>query len=254
MSVDESANSRLLRFMGPEKLARLTHARVMVFGLGGVGSNCVESLVRGGVGSFVLIDGDEVELSNLNRQAIALRSTIGMRKVDATEKLVHAINPQANVATIDRFLSGEDVAPIFDEWAEKVDFVIDALDTLDVKLQIALEAQGRNIPIVSAMGAGNKLDPMRLQFADLYKTDVCPLSKAMRKRGRKLGLKHLRVIYSDEPPMEPKPADGESSGQRAVLGTTSYMPPIMGQMIASDCIRQIAGLENPNAKARGYRA
>lgn len=240
---DESSfdgrTSRLEKVIGAEGLARLGESTVMVFGLGGVGSSCVEALARGGVGSLVLIDGDAVQESNINRQAIAFYSTIGRRKTDVMRAMIADINPQARVEVRDLFVFPSDVEALLDEFASRLDYVIDAIDTVSSKLALARCAQSRGLPLVSAMGAANRVRPDRFAFADLYDTKGCPLCRAMRKEARKQGIERLRVIYSDEA----LPADSE----RKSLGTMSYAPPIMGQMIAGDVICSLLGMGEGDA-------
>lgn len=235
--VDDS-KSRLRRMVGDEGLARLSAARVAVVGLGGVGASCAEALARGGIGKFVLVDRDAVEASNINRQAIAFVSTIGQRKVDVMAAMIADINPEAEVLSHDGFLPPDGVAELFARFPP-VDFIVDAVDTLTVKAMLALYAQDQGIPVVSAMGGANKMDPTQLQFADLADTRVCPLCREMRKIARDRGLAELTVLFSPEQPVrapvEPRPDRRE----RTELGTMSYMPPIMGQMLASWAIRYL---------------
>lgn len=262
--------SRLEMVMGTQGLARLSASKVVVLGLGGVGSNCVEALVRGGVGNLVLVDCDVVAESNINRQAIAFFSTVGRRKTDVMSSMAADINPNAQVTVVDRFLLAEDVPAFMDEYAKDADYVIDAIDTVSSKLAVALWAESAGVRLISSMGAANKLRPECLRVADLYETTNCPLCRVMRKEGRKRGIHALRVLYSCEQPVEAsvreegsggmgaggKEADRRAAGcegsgrqdaarcGRSGLGTASYMPPIMGQMIAGVVLRDLAGLES----------
>lgn len=236
------ATSRLERIMGREGLERLAASTVMVLGLGGVGSNCVEALARGGVGSLVLIDRDAVEASNINRQAIAFRSTIGQRKVDAMRAMVADINPSTVVVTRDLFVEASNLEALFDD-VGAVDYVVDAIDTIAQKLAIAQLAQKRGFRLISSMGAANKLDPGSLRFADLHDTMNDPICRVMRKEARRRGIDHLNVLYSCEQPLDIPMEEGSTRSERTNLGTASYIPPIMGQMIAGEVLCELAGIK-----------
>ncbi len=245
-----NAAEKLELVMGAEGLARLASAHVAVLGLGGVGSNCVEALARGGVGNLFLIDRDIVQASNINRQAIAFRSTLGRRKVDVMRAMVADINPHAAVETRHMLVLRENLGELLDEmraWAEAdgvaLDYVVDAIDTVSAKLALAEIAQERGITLISSMGAANKLHPEALRIADLYDTVNCPLCRIMRKEGRKRGIRRLRVLYSAEEPVRVPTREGATRSERSNLGTASFMPPIMGQMIAGAVLRELAGLE-----------
>lgn len=244
------ADEKLELIMGAEGLARLKAARVAVLGLGGVGSNCVEALVRGGVGGLFLVDRDIVQASNINRQAIAFCSTVGRRKVDVMRAMAADINPEARVETRHMLVLRENLDALLDEmeeWAreagESLDYVIDAIDTVSAKLALAEAAQRRGLRLISSMGAANKLHPECLRIADVYDTVNCPLCRIMRKEGRKRGIRSLRVLYSCEEPVRVAPREGAARSERSNLGTASFMPPIMGQMMAGAVIRELAGLE-----------
>lgn len=245
-----NAAEKLELVMGAEGLARLASAHVAVLGLGGVGSNCVEALARGGVGNLFLVDRDIVQASNINRQAIAFRSTLGRRKVDVMRAMVADINPLAAVETRHMLVLRENLGELLDEmraWAEAdggaLDYVVDAIDTVSAKLALAEIAQERGITLISSMGAANKLHPEALRIADLYDTVNCPLCRIMRKEGRKRGIRRLRVLYSAEEPVRVPTREGAARSERSNLGTASFMPPIMGQMIAGAVLRELAGLE-----------
>ena len=239
--------SRLVALMGREGLDRLAAANVLVLGLGGVGSSCAEALARGGVGSLTLLDGDEVRPSNVNRQVIAFESTIGMRKVRAMGRMVADINHGIDVTVADVFLDTSNMGESLDA-LPRPSFVIDALDTIAPKLAVALWCQERGIPLLSSMGAANKYDPTLLRFADIGETSVCPMCKVMRHECRRRGIERLRVLYSTEPPVRisagnptaPRIAGHLPEKSGAELGTTSYLPPIMGLMLAGDAICSIA--------------
>lgn len=233
---------RVARIVGEEGLERLRNATVAVFGLGGVGASCAEALARGGVGRLVLIDADCVEESNINRQALAFYSTVGMRKTDAMRAMIKDIAPDAQLICHDAFVLPENVHEFLDP---KPDFIIDALDTVAAKLALARAAQELGVAFVGSMGAANKRRPERLAFADIYDTSVCPLCKAVRKEARKQGIERMRVLYSNETPLTPRThtqAGASVDVRRTFLGTLSFMPPIMGQMIAGDVMLSILGL------------
>lgn len=242
----EGATSRLERIMGARALSRLAEANVLVLGLGGVGSNCVEALARGGVGGLGLVDRDVVQPSNINRQAIAFHSTVGRRKVDVTAAMAADINPAVRVATFHEFVLAENLAELFavasDAFGGRIDYMVDAIDTVSTKLAVAEFAQEAGVPLIAAMGAANKLRPECLRAADVFDTTNCPLCRVMRKECRKRGVKRLRVLYSCEEPVRVPSREGAARAERTNLGTASYMPAIMGQMIASEVIRDIAGL------------
>jgi tRNA A37 threonylcarbamoyladenosine dehydratase len=243
---DESATSRLERIMGRDGLTRLGAATVMVLGLGGVGSNCVEALARGGVGNLILVDHDVVAASNINRQAIAFTSTIGQRKVDATYAMVADINPQAHCTLVDEFLLAENLPDFFERYGTGVDYVVDAIDTISTKLALAEYAQEHDITLISSMGAANKLRPDCFRLADIYDTVNCPMCRVVRKEARKRGIRHLRVLYSCEQPVPVPGEEGATRKERTNLGTASFVPPIMGQMIAGEVLCTLAGIDRSN--------
>lgn len=235
--VAEDAKSRLRRVIGDAGVERLARSCVAVFGVGGVGSSCAEALVRGGVGTLVFVDRDVVEPSNVNRQAIAFASTVGRPKVDVMAAMARDINPDVRVFCHEGFVL-DDVDAVL-AGMPRPDYIVDAVDTVKAKLSLAQYAQREGIPIVASMGGANKLDPTRLRFADLYETQNCPLSRAVRKQARTAGIERLTVLYSDEPPVKVAEAAGAARRERTELGTMSYMPPIMGQMIAGYVIRDL---------------
>lgn len=241
---DDAADSRLRRIMGDDGMDRLANATVMVLGLGGVGSSCVEALVRGGVGRLVLIDRDVVSPSNVNRQVIAFQSTMGRRKIDVMREMCLDINPNARIITKHSFVLAETFDDLYAECLEEcgghIDFVLDCIDTISTKIFVAEFAQKHGLRLISAMGAGNKLQPECLRAADLYETVNDPISRIMRKECRKRGIKHLRVVYSCEQPVPVPVRPGAPRSERSNLGTASYMPPMMGQMIAAETLRAIA--------------
>ena len=239
MTQAETTKDRLRLILGEEGLARLDGACVMVIGLGGVGSNCVEALARGGVGNLVLLDRDVVAPSNINRQAVAYASTIGRPKADVARAMVLDINPEARVTAVQAFLPKDGIdqtlAPL-----PRPDYVVDAIDTVAQKLPAWCQERGYRE--ISAMGGGNKLDPTRLRFARIEETVNCPLARVMRKECRRRGIRDLQVLYSDEQPVRmEKISDEQWRESGSLLGTMSYFPPIMGQMIASRVIRDLLG-------------
>lgn len=242
------AQSRLQRIVGEDGLTKLSQAHIVVFGLGGVGSNCVEALARGGIGKLTLIDGDCVEPSNINRQAIAFMSTLGKRKVDVCNAMCHQINPSICINTIDQFVLARDVGNLIQSINHScnIDYIIDCIDTVSTKLELAQVAQSFSIRLISAMGSANKLYPEHFKITDITKTVNCPLCRIMRKECRKRGIRHLRVIFSDEQPVQVDSQPAATRQDRSNLGTMSYAPPIMGQMLAADVIRTILGWNMEN--------
>jgi len=240
MTEDIFARQRLV--MGDAAMERLARATVAVFGVGGVGSYVVEALARSGVGRLLLIDSDRVAPTNLNRQIIALRSTLGRRKVDAARERVLDINPGAVVETFPVFVLPENLSGIP---LEGCGYVVDAIDTVSAKLALAQRCGELGVPLLSCMGTGNKLDPTRLELADISETSVCPLARVMRRELKKRGILHLEVLYSREPPVSPAGAAGEEGrpGRRAVPGSTAFVPAAAGLIIAGRVARRLAGLD-----------
>ena len=236
----DARNERTARLIGHDGVKRLASARVAVFGLGGVGSSCAEALARAGVGTLILIDRDEVEESNINRQALAFYSTIGRRKAEVMAAMVRDIAPAAQVIAHDAFVTEDCVGEFLDE---RVDYIVDAVDTVTTKLALAAYAEAHGIAYVGSMGAANKRYPEALRFADIYRTQTCPLCRAVRKQARKRGIGRMRVLYSSEQPVAVAAAPGAERRERTELGTLSFMPPIMGQMIAGDVIKSIVGID-----------
>ncbi|SHJ10070.1 tRNA threonylcarbamoyladenosine dehydratase [Parasporobacterium paucivorans] len=233
---------RTERLLGKEAMNILSNSKVAVFGIGGVGGQVVEALARCGVGKFDLIDDDVVCTSNLNRQIIATTKTIGCQKTEAMKQRILDINPQAQVEIHNCFFLPE-IAGEFD--FAQYDYVVDAVDTVTAKLEIILQAKAKNVPVISCMGTGNKLDPTRLEVADIYSTSVCPLAKVMRRELKKRGIDRLKVVYSRENPIRPadipEVKEGESARtmRRAVPGSTSFVPPAAGLIIASEVVRDL---------------
>lgn len=235
---DQFSRTRLL--LGDDGIEKLQKARVAVFGVGGVGGYVVEALARAGVGALDLIDNDTVARSNLNRQIIATYDTIGKLKVDVAADRVHAINPACTVRVFRTFYLPE-TKDQFD--FTQYDYVVDAIDTVSGKIALVLQAKEAGVPIICAMGAGNKLDPSMFEVADLYKTSVCPLARVMRTECRKRGIRHLKVVYSKEPPVTPAaPAENAAPGKRSVPGSVSFVPAAAGLILAGEVVRDLVGL------------
>ena len=231
-------------------MERLRKARVAVFGLGGVGGYAVEALARSGIGALDLIDHDRVSFSNLNRQIIATRSSVGRYKVEVAAERIRDINPDCTVRTYQTFFLPE-TAGDFDFGA--YDYVVDAVDTVTAKLLIAERAREAGVPVISAMGTGNKLHPERLEVADLYETSECPLARVMRKEARKRGIEHLKVVYSKETPLTPLSAEAEEAEadgaepeesrygkKRVTPGSTAFVPGAAGLLLAAEVVNELA--------------
>lgn len=238
--------SRTALLFGSDAMERLRNSRVAVFGVGGVGGYVVEALARCGVGTLDLIDNDTVSETNINRQIIALTSTIGQYKVDAAKKRVLDINPNAVVNTYKTFFTRE-TSDSFDFSA--FDYVVDAIDTVTGKLQLAVKAKESGTPIISSMGTGNKLDPTAFEVSDISKTSVCPLARVMRKELKKRGIDHLKVVYSKEfplSPLSPEKSGAEAEplpeGRRSIPGSNAFVPPVAGLIIAGEVIKDITGV------------
>ena len=231
----EDMFSRTRMLLGDQALDRLGQARVAVFGIGGVGGHAVEALARSGVGALDLIDSDRVVLSNLNRQLVATRDTLGMLKVEAAKARVLSINPECEVRTWPIFYLPE-TADRFD--FTEYDYVVDAIDTVAGKLQLIQAAKAAGTPVISSMGAGNKLDPTAFRVADISETSVCPLARVMRRELKKRGIEHVKVVYSTEPALSPAPAE-EPTGRRATPGSVAFVPSVAGLIIAGEVIKDI---------------
>lgn len=232
---------RTQMLLGDAAMERLKHSHVAVFGLGGVGSYAVEALVRSGVGELTLIDDDTVGTTNLNRQLEALHSTLGQNKADALAARCRDINPDVHLHLI---CARYDAAHREDFFTAHYDYIIDAIDTVSSKLDLIETAQSRGIPILCAMGTGNKLDPSQLCITDLSKTINCSLARVMRKELRERGIRHLRVLYSPELPAKPQALEAPPPGRRSVPASLVWVPGCAGLMMAGDVILTLAGYEN----------
>lgn len=236
--------SRTELLIGKEGMQRLQQARVAVFGIGGVGGHVVEALVRSGVGALDLIDDDTVSVTNLNRQIIATRSTVGKYKVDVAKERALDINPDVKIQTYRTFYMPE-TAKQFD--FTQYDYVVDAIDTVTGKLELIMQAREAGVPIISSMGAGNKMDASAFKVADIYHTNVCPLAKVMRRELKKRGVKKLKVVYSEEQPIVPdeelaaacREQEGVSESRRQIPGSNAFVPSVAGLILAGEIVKDL---------------
>ncbi len=252
----ENQFSRTQMLLGEAAMKRLSQARVAVFGIGGVGGYVCEALVRSGVGAFDLIDNDRICMTNLNRQIIATRKTIGRYKTEVMKERMLEINPDVKVTVHNCFFLPENGERFpFDEY----DYVVDAVDTVTAKIEIILQAQKKNVPVISCMGAGNKLDASAFQVADIYKTSMCPLAKVMRRELKKRGVRKLKVVYSREEPMRPledASMGGETSGicppqeehahaeRRSIPGSVAFVPSAAGLILAGEVVKDLSAVKS----------
>lgn len=236
---DQFSRTQLL--IGSNAVSRLKSSRVAVFGIGGVGSYTVEALARSGVGTLDLIDNDTVSLTNLNRQLIALHSTVGKYKVDAAKERLLDINPDIKINTYKTFYTTETAAD-FD--FSQYDYIVDAIDTVSGKIELIMQANQVQVPIISSMGAGNKLDAAAFEIADIYKTSVCPLARVMRRELKKRGIEKLKVVYSKEEPHTPLEESDEDIGKRRQIpASIAFVPSVVGLIIAGEVIKDLAKLK-----------
>ena len=237
MTQDLNIFSRAELLLGEEALHKLRSARVALFGIGGVGSFAAEALARGGVGHITLVDRDTVSITNINRQLIALHSTVGKEKTAVMAERIADISPETEVETYPVVYGAED-RDLLD--FSTYDYVIDAIDTVTSKLILIEEAKKAGVPVISCMGTGNKFHPERFEVTDISKTSVCPLAKVMRKELKVRGIKNVKVVYSKEEPQ--KPAESPETGKRQIPGSLSFVPPVAGLLLAGEVIRHIAGV------------
>ncbi len=231
--------SRTELLIGAEGVERLKNARVAVFGIGGVGGHAMEALARSGVGTLDVIDDDTVSVTNINRQLLATQKTVGRYKTDVARERILEINPQALVFTHKTFFLPEN-AEQFD--FKQYDYIVDAIDTVSGKIALAEQAQKAGIPIISSMGAGNKMDPTAFEVADIYETSVCPLAKVMRRELKKRGIEKLKVVYSKEKPLIPRESEEQmTSARRQIPGSVSFVPSVAGLIIAGEVIKDLVG-------------
>ena len=243
----EEIFNRLELLIGKEKVEYLHKKTVVIFGLGGVGSYVVEGLARSGIGNFILIDGDKVDITNINRQIIATTKTVGKYKVDVEEERIKEINPKAKVIKFAEFVTGiESNLDIF-ETIKNVDYLVDAIDTVSSKIRIVEFAKENNIPVISALGTGNKLDPTQLKIADIYDTKICPLAKVMRKELKKRNIDSLDVVYSEEEPIKildedecnKNSKDNEDTKKIKKIGSIAFVPSVAGLLISYKVISEL---------------
>ena len=227
--------TRTEMLIGTEALEKLSKSHVIVFGVGGVGGYAVEALVRSGLGEITLVDFDTVSVSNINRQIIALHSTVGKYKVDAMAERLKDINPDIKIHPLRTFFTAENK----DEFDfRQYDYIVDAIDTVTSKIELIKCAKKFNVPIISSMGAGNKLDPTKFEVADISKTSVCPLARVIRQELKKRKIKNVKVVFSKEEPLKPQKSD-ETSPKHQIPGSSAFCPSVMGLIIASEVVKDL---------------
>ena len=237
MSLNEFCRTELL--IGEDGIEKLHNSKVIVFGIGGVGSFVVEALTRAGVGNLILVDNDTVCISNLNRQIHATQATVESVKVEAMKARVLSINPNCKVEAKQEFITADNIQEII---PEDIDYVVDAIDTVTSKLALAEYCYKNDIKLIASMGTGNKIDPTQFRVTDVFKTKVCPLAKVMRTELRKRGVKKLKVVYSEEVPMVPNKGRAVPSKKRQTPGSISFVPPVAGMIIGGEVIKDLTGL------------
>ena len=236
----EEVFSRTEQLLGRERFQKLRRCHVMVLGAGGVGSHCMEALARAGVGRLTLVDSDRVAPSNINRQSIALLSTVGRYKTEVMREKIRDICPDTQVECRETFVLPDNVDTLFEE---RPDYIVDAIDTVSAKIAVVEKAREYKIPLISSMGTGNKLHGELFQIGDLSETSVCPLCRVMRRELKKRGIEHLKVLYSTEKPIPPQaPEKGEDEGKRLPPGSISFVPPVAGLLIAGEVVRDLLEL------------
>ncbi len=233
MTMTDKIFDRTRRLIGAENFLKLSSATVAIFGIGGVGSFTAEALARSGIGHLILIDKDNIDVTNINRQIHALNSTIGKSKVEVMRSRILDINPAAKVDAVQKFYLPDEHADSF--FICRYDYVVDAIDTITAKINLAAECQRRNIPLISSMGAGNKLDPTRFKVADIFKTSTDPVAKVMRRKLKEIGVKNLKCVYSDE---VPRSIDKENLTGK-VIGSTAFVPSVAGLIIAAEVVKDL---------------
>ncbi len=242
--------SRTELLIGRENIEKLKKAKVAIFGIGGVGSYVVEALARAGIGNFILVDKDKVDITNINRQIIATTKTVGRDKVEISKGRILEINPDANVVTYKQFYMPDNKI----ELTKDVSYIVDAIDTVSAKIALVEEADRLSIPIISSMGTGNKLDPTKFEVSDIYKTSVCPLAKVMRKELKKRNIKKLKVVYSKEEPLKINKNEKntnmntieniDNTRSKHIPGSISFVPSVAGLIIASEVVKDIINISN----------
>lgn len=236
--------SRTDMLIGTEKTKKLRESSVVVFGVGGVGSHCVEALARSGIGTIIIIDNDRVSLTNINRQSIAYHSTVGKYKTEVMKERIADICPEIRVKTFEVFVLPDNLEALFEQMGD-IDYIIDAVDTVSAKIALVKLAAEKGIPVISSMGTGNKLHPELFEIADLSETSVCPLCRVMRKELKNRGISHLKVVYSKEKPvdLQGRSTEEDTGKRRAVPGSISFVPPAAGLIIAGEVIRSLAEID-----------
>lgn len=233
--------SRTERLIGTDRQQQLAGTTIAVFGVGGVGSHCIEALARCGIGHLVLIDNDRVSLTNINRQSIAAHSTLGQLKTRIMKERILDIHPAARVDTCEVFVLPDNLNVLMHTIGH-VDYIIDAIDTVSAKLAIVRYAHEQKIPLISSMGTGNKLHGESFEITDISQTSVCPLCRVMRRELKKMGIDRLKVLYSKEIPIPPSPSSDEESSRRQIPGSISFVPPVAGLLIAGEAVREILNI------------
>ncbi len=247
--INEFSRTELL--LGSEAMKKLRSSAVAVFGIGGVGSHAAEALARSGVGCLILIDSDSVSLTNINRQSIALHSTVGQQKNRVMKEKIEDICPHTTVITMEDFVLPENLESLFQRIEKELppgrslDYILDAIDTVSAKLALASYSQAHKIPLIASMGTGNKLRPELFQVSDISKTSVCPLCRVMRKELKARGIQHLKVCWSPEKPLTPGPSGEEAGVRRSTPGSVSFVPPVAGLILAGHVIRDLAEIPTP---------
>jgi len=226
--------------IGDKAQKRLKASKVIVFGVGGVGSYVVEAFARSGIGHIAICDNDSVAESNINRQLIALHSTLGRKKTEVMKERILDINPSCHVEVFDKFYTPDNSIDISD-----YNYIVDAIDTVTSKLYLIEDAKKNNVPIISCMGTGNKINPLLFEITDIYKTSVCPLARVMRSELKKRGIRKLKVLYSKEDPIKPAKIENENATKRQTPGSVSFVPSVAGLIIAGEVIKDIINNEEP---------
>lgn len=236
--------SRTELLIGEAGLHKLKNSTVAVFGVGGVGSHCIEALARAGIGRLLLVDNDTVSLTNINRQSIAYHSTLGQYKTQVMKQRINDIFPSAQIQTFETFVLPDNLNPLLEGIDGTIDYIVDAIDTVTAKLAIISYAMEHHIPVIASMGTGNKLHGELFEIANIADTSVCPLCKVMRRELKKRGIYHLKVLYSKEMPLKPQVISEEATQKRAVPGSISFVPPVAGLLIAGEVVRNLLEAES----------
>lgn len=234
--------SRTELLIGSERVKTLAETTVAVFGVGGVGSHCIEALARSGIGRLILVDHDTVSLTNINRQSIAYHSTAGQFKTKVMAARIADINPDATVITFESFVLSDNLPDLLNQIDGTLDYLVDAIDTVSAKLAIAEYASEHDLPLIASMGTGNKLHGELFEICDINQTSVCPLCRVMRRELKKRKIQRLKVLYSKEEPLKPQTESQEVTSKRSTPGSISFVPPVAGLLIAGEVIRDLIGI------------